>query len=1135
MNRIRRILALTAVIYIWTAMSGKDYFGKSQIDISEGLSQPSVTSVIKDSKGVIWIGTHFGLNKFRSGEVKTYFDMGDGKSPVSGNQVYALFLDSGDRLWVSTDKGLSVYDDREDRFELLRAETMLCMLETEERIFFGGYEGLFIYDKKPGVFRHDRTESYSSVVTGIYEYSPGEILILGKGSSLMVYSVESGSIRSIEIPDMAGRGIWQGLMYGNSLILSVFKEGIYCVDPYTGHIKYKCDSSNSGLKLDIVLSMAVYGDRVLLGTDGGGIFVLDPEKGTISSLKEYLGQTEDPLPAASVNCIFVESRESIWAGSVRSGLYNLRQSPIRTFSSVHGIPEEAIIGMYRENSGRVWLASDGGGLCLYDPAADKVTAFGETYGQKVTSVCPFTGGKVLMSVYSSRVFIFDPVSRKQTPFVLVDDRTDYFESQSGYTPVVERISNDEILIFGSEVYRYRLSAGDFAIFHGEEPLAGLRLFGKEDGGSLLAYSYDGIFRLDTSSLEARRIFRVEDGHYISTAAFSEGTIWTGGDYGMTSLQLVTGKTSTLQTGLFRRVTCLKSTSDGMLWIAADHNLFRYFTHTGRLEVMDSGIGLQSKEILCTTQQGTDSAPVYLGFNGGFIQITGGLTPASPENPAPELYEAFVDGGRLYPGDGRIVLPQGYKTFSVTVNLRDDNPFARRRYRFSLDGPVPMTSETFSSTLDIGLVPPGKYSLSASCLLSDGSWGQAAHIISFRLRPPWYHSWYFFLSLAVLTAAVVLIVIRQVNARAKDRLDMERMRQREHYAQERIRFLTQISHEIRTPLTLVYAPLRRLWSNLSGSQYEDTVGGILRNVDKMKDITNIVLDNGPGNAAAAEEFPAWLQAVEDGAGILNTEDSAVADLSSCRILCVEDNTELSALIRSELEHYGSTVFTAGNGREGLTAIRQVNPDVIVSDVMMPELDGYELCRRVKSDVEISHIPIVLLTARGDAASVLNGYKAGADSYLAKPFDTELLVQVIRNLLDSREKIRNSFRDIAKGDISPEKTTFANADETFMEKINELISGHLADADFDVIALASEMAMSRASLYNKLKAITGMGVAQYADTIRIRTACRKLSATDLSIGEISEQLGFGAPRSFSTWFKQKTGQSPLGYRKASQAMD
>ena len=254
-----------------------------------------------------------------------------------------------------------------------------------------------------------------------------------------------------------------------------------------------------------------------------------------------------------------------------------------------------------------------------------------------------------------------------------------------------------------------------------------------------------------------------------------------------------------------------------------------------------------------------------------------------------------------------------------------------------------------------------------------------------------------------------------------------------------------------------------------------------------------------------------------------------NLKPYRILCVEDNPELRDLLITELTPYCKEVRTACDGEAGLEVIRDWQPDVVVSDVMMPRMDGFELCRQVKQDLSISHIPLILLTARADAASVLTGYKAGADSYLAKPFDTALLLQVIGNLMQAREKMRTRFLSPQEQAPSPEEITFTKADEAFLQHLNQFIEAHLDVPEMDVNAIAAEMAMSRASLYNKVKAITGMGVAQYIESIKMRKACALLTSTEMGISEIADALGFTSPRYFSTRFKQATGTNPGAYRK------
>ena len=190
----------------------------------------------------------------------------------------------------------------------------------------------------------------------------------------------------------------------------------------------------------------------------------------------------------------------------------------------------------------------------------------------------------------------------------------------------------------------------------------------------------------------------------------------------------------------------------------------------------------------------------------------------------------------------------------------------------------------------------------------------------------------------------------------------------------------------------------------------------------------------------------------------------------------------------------------------------------------------MCKKIKEDIATSHIPVILLTARGDLDSTTIGYKLGADAYLAKPFDMELLLAVISNQLKNREAIRQKYKEshLLPPEATPLQTN--NLDEEFMLKLNKLIYDNLSSRELDVKFLTTQMGMSRTPLYVKLKALTNMGVNDYINMIRIDKACQLLVGSSMNITEISETVGFEYPRHFSTLFKQLKGMPPSQYRNS-----
>lgn len=264
-----------------------------------------------------------------------------------------------------------------------------------------------------------------------------------------------------------------------------------------------------------------------------------------------------------------------------------------------------------------------------------------------------------------------------------------------------------------------------------------------------------------------------------------------------------------------------------------------------------------------------------------------------------------------------------------------------------------------------------------------------------------------------------------------------------------------------------------------------------------------------------------------APFVNTTQDLHFDCTGKTILIVEDEKELREYLIESFTETFKKVYAADNAISALETCRKKQPSIIVSDVMMPQMDGFELCRQIKNDIRISHIPVILLTARYDQTGITTGYKSGADSYIPKPFDLAFLKVVVGNILKNREKIHSQYVTVT-GSPSLLDLTNSKADEDFMKKINAVIHENLSDEEFSVQQLADAMIVSRSSLYSKIKIITGMGVNDYINRLRIEQAMSLLVNTNLNINEISCEVGFTYPRYFSSTFKSMTGMTPKQFR-------
>jgi DNA-binding response OmpR family regulator len=253
---------------------------------------------------------------------------------------------------------------------------------------------------------------------------------------------------------------------------------------------------------------------------------------------------------------------------------------------------------------------------------------------------------------------------------------------------------------------------------------------------------------------------------------------------------------------------------------------------------------------------------------------------------------------------------------------------------------------------------------------------------------------------------------------------------------------------------------------------------------------------------------------------------VSDLSEVselpRLLIVEDNADVRIYLAACLQkHY--RLLMAENGQEGIDWAVEEVPDLIVSDVMMPVADGFTLCDTLKNDERTSHIPIVLLTAKADFASKIEGLRKGADAYLPKPFEEEELLVRLQQLFLQRKKLQERYRGLSPIDPGPVSEEF-QIEDAFVLKLRQTVLDHLVEDDFGLTQLYRAMGVSRTQLHNKVKALTGLSTSAFVKSIRLHKAKELLQTTDLNISEVGYEVGISNPAYFSRIFSETFGESP-----------
>nr|WP_291596752.1 substrate-binding domain-containing protein [Bacteroides sp.] len=249
-----------------------------------------------------------------------------------------------------------------------------------------------------------------------------------------------------------------------------------------------------------------------------------------------------------------------------------------------------------------------------------------------------------------------------------------------------------------------------------------------------------------------------------------------------------------------------------------------------------------------------------------------------------------------------------------------------------------------------------------------------------------------------------------------------------------------------------------------------------------------------------------------------------DSSKPSVLIIDDNADIRSYVHGLL-HTDYTVIEAVDGSEGIRKAMKYVPDLIISDVMMPGIDGIECCRRLKSELQTCHIPVILLTACSLDEQRIQGYDGGADSYISKPFSSQLLLARVRNLIDSHRRLKQFFGDgqtLAKEDV-------CDMDKDFVEKFKALIDAKMGDSNLNVEDLGKDMGLSRVQLYRKIKSLTNYSPNELLRIARLKKAASLLASSDMTVSEIGYEVGFSSPSYFTKCYKEQFGESPTDLLK------
>ncbi|MGL1885786.1 MAG: response regulator [Reichenbachiella sp.] len=1063
------------------------------------LSQNTITSLLFDSKGILWAGTKKGLNKYDSYDnnialIKTN-DFDSTNSMITG----ANQLVNGD-IWISTlGGGLFRFDDNDGRKELNRYK-----IRIEGEVDFSDFIQKLNIDHEGNVW-------VGTAGAGLYVFDPkyvddqtNEIRVYKSYNSESESGIFDNYIMSLSESNSGG-GMWVG----------TWSKGFFLINPLGEVIAF----DDPRIMDKAIMSIQEGENGVLwLGTMGSGMIKVKIQNYEIVEYEEYKFRMESAgISNNFIGVIFVDSNHNLWVGTEDGlNMYNKKENRFELLNEKYPLLPKDVVSIVEDRSGLLWLATYDG-VTLIDLSKE------DLYVNHFDTKDRIQGGIFINGV--GILLQNDQVLLGGSNGLNLIDPKDITQNSNHPNVVI-----DKVLIENKELMPDAITNGRVIIDKSINLIDTIYLDHSEDNISFeftalhfanpgkVQYSYklDG-FDQEWNYTNAERRFarytNMGDGVYVFyVKATNDDGIWSENSCQLTVVIAPPWwKTNWAIFGYVFLVLLFLALFRKLIFIRLNYEHDLKFE---RLEKENNEKLNKSRLQFFTNISHEFRTPLTL-ITGLVQQIMsqGKVGPHIQKqlkgvslntNRLERLINQLLDFRKAEYGSLKLRVAQGnFYKFVKEVKLSFDNLAEQRN--------IYLEFETSSNVIQ-AYFDRDQFEKIIFNLLSN----------AFKHSP---EGATIKVQLSELEGTIILSVIDEGGGIAPD-------------------------------------VMKHIFDRFySGDQDTGTGSGIGLALSKSLVTLHhgeITAENNDGKGAKFEvRIPKGKEHFEEEEIIIDFEDSdqvglyqdvlvmnnegglgedlmppAHKDVSNLkRILLVEDNVEVRQLIKS-LFQYDYAVFEAENGKEGLELAKENNPDLIISDVMMPVMDGFSLCKAIKKDLETSHIPVILLTARTSYIYNIEGLDKGADDYITKPFHIEILKLKVKNLIEARDQVHLMIEKSGHLKLEPKMITVTSADELFVQKSIEIIEEHMGNSEYTVVGFGKEIGLSRMQLYRKLKTLTGKSPNEFIRMMRIKRSAQLLRTGGLNVSEVAYQVGFTDPAYFRKCFKEQFGQTPISYVKLSK---
>ncbi|WP_139955833.1 hybrid sensor histidine kinase/response regulator transcription factor [Flavicella sediminum] len=1102
----------------------------------------------QDSNGLFWVSTDVqGIYVFSrtNGEVKLLKHIvNDFSDPFSlpNNKASKIFQDKKGVYWIgSYDKGVSKFDPTNYPFgyyyyrpfdkNSLSEKTIQSVLEDSKgRIWLSAYNGgLNLFDEKNKTFKHfgngkkesNSLSSYKILYT--FESHDGAIWICTLDGGLNKFDPKTNTFikfnhNTKDSLSIGQNSVWAGVEDSkNRIWLALRTEGISLYNPKNEKFKnYKRSfGSKNSLLSDRVISLFIDSkDRLFVGTSLG-LNMVDLKKlnGFIPEEISFEKLKSPTLDGVGINYITEDHLGNIWLGS-DNGIYKLDKNlKIQAYySSQNGLPNNLVVGLKEDNNHNLWITTKGG-LSLLNPFTHQFKNFnvhdglqGPEFQSK--SIEKTKDGRIIIGGING-FNIFNPDEIITPVSVALRPQITHLKLNNKAVVAGETI-NGRILI-----NKNISETKDLVLKHNENYLTFefLALFLENPERVQYAYRLKGLDN-DFINVGANRVVNhsnLEPGNYVFEVKASIDELWEESEIAFVTIKILPPLWKTWWAYL--------------LYVVAAALLVWFFmrlysksfqkTQEHKLDLMKIqffiNVSHEFRTPLTLILNPLDK--ILTGLHSTELVKASALSAQRSAMRLLHLVNQLLDYRKMDAGMAPLQLEKGdIVTFGKDIFLLFKGLAAKKEIEYKFV----CTSKKITALFDFDKIEKIITNLISNAIKFTDNGGEITITIREVLVDIRNSN---FLKIQQGKMGDHVEIVIEDNGVGLNKEQLENIFSR-FYNLDLSKSGTGIGLNFTKALVEMHKGEISVRSkNKKGTSFVVKLPldltGEAKEVGKVKNQFLI-------NSVKSVEYDMLIS--NDDLPEEETKSSDI-DSKSLTLLIVEDNRELRNHLKDDLSDFYK-VKVAVNGKEGLKMASKYYPDLIISDVMMPEMDGFEMCSAIKSEFDTSHIPIILLTARSREEDLITGYEHGADAYLPKPFKMSILKARIKNLLEAKARVKEKFSKL--GAVLPtEKLTSSSLDDAFIEKTTKVILDNISDPDFKLENILEAVGIGRSQFYRKIQSITGQNPSNFIRSTRLRYASELLLNNAHSIKEVTHMTGFNSTAYFSKTFRELFNVSPSEY--------